>query len=393
MDSHLFYISFHDLILILTGFESFLLCALLYILPRKNGQSRNILAIFFFLTGGIISTTFVIWNPYLQTQPITSGVLLTSVLSACTLLQGPVLYFYFRSLSEPLDLYKRINYLHLIPTLIAIIIITVFGVDTQAWLPWNWAHLEANRMMAVSIVWGSLRCLPMLYIAACVFSEYKFRQQKREMGVSDTSSEKFFLANMVLAGFVLIEVWSLAGYFLGNYISGEANSIMGMCADYLSTLLVNLMFLYGILNTRKLFTKELVVEHKVIELPPQIAADKIYAIEKGINEEKLYLERNLNLDRFAERIGLKARDVTVVLNTHYKVNFFEFINGHRIKEAMRLLSAEGSKDDKIADIIQKSGFNSESTFVRYFKQITGVTPSEYREKYLKKHKRKETKEE
>jgi AraC-like DNA-binding protein len=378
-----YFIDLHDTVLILTAAESFLLCILLSILSINSTQLRILLILFFSLTGCIILSTFVIWNPFLQTLPLTSGIFCTSLLAASTLLQGPVLYFYFRSLSEKINLLRWINFLHLVPAIVTTIVIVTFEVNTFTWLPWNRALLDPVTKAAFKFSLAVLRYQPIMYAVACIYAEYHFRQQVKAAASDNRVGEKLILADIVLGGFLLREIWAIIGYHLGGHLSVEANNWIGMIGDYLSTLLVNAMFIYGITNTRKILIKNIVKEHKAPENFAEIAAEKIFAIEKGIREEKLYLERNLNLERFASRIGLKSREVTVILNTHYKSNFFEFINSHRIKEAKRLLSSCESKD-KIMDIIQKSGFNSESTFSRYFKQATGLTPSEYREQKLKK---------
>jgi AraC-like DNA-binding protein len=381
MNYHPSFFSLHDTILILTALESFILCLLLKIIPNKNNQSRNLLISFFFFTGGIISTTFIIWNSHLQTLPIANSTLPTVILAVSTLLQGPALYFYFRSLSERINLFEWINFIHFLPATITSFIIILFDVSASAWLPWNKQNLLPDTRDAVNFAWAILRCLPISYVAACVFSEYRFRLNAKDN--KEVAAEKYFLANLVLGGFVLIEIWSIAGYFLGAYISGEASSLMGMTADYLSTFLVNAMFVYGLATTRKILHNSPTLEKKPAEPTITIDPEKIFAIEKGIREDKLHLVPNLNLDRFSNLIGLKPRDVTGILNTYYHQNFFDFINAHRLKEALYLLSSEEFQNLRIIDVIDKSGFNSESTFARYFKKATGFTPRDFREQQLK----------
>ena len=90
------------------------------------------------------------------------------------------------------------------------------------------------------------------------------------------------------------------------------------------------------------------------------------------------MESNINLERFAELIAMKPRDLSRVINTHFKLNFFDFINGLRIEEAKRLLESPLHTQDAILDIVFKAGFNSVPSFQRHFSRTVGVTPTEYR---------------
>ncbi len=116
-------------------------------------------------------------------------------------------------------------------------------------------------------------------------------------------------------------------------------------------------------------------EAKPAEIEPP--KEKIAAIERGIQTQKLHLNSDINLKSFSEQIGLRPRDVSNIINSHYGSNFFEFINRFRIEEAKRLLMVEDSKD-VILDIVYKCGFNSPSAFHRFFKRVVGIPPSKYR---------------
>jgi len=154
-------------------------------------------------------------------------------------------------------------------------------------------------------------------------------------------------------------------------------------SDYLTAILLNTLLFFGLMNTRQLLTitpeeveeKPGEVEEKLVER--ELPKEKIAAIENGIHIKKLHLDSDINLKSFAEQIGLRSRDVSNIINSHYGSNFFEFINRFRIEEAKRLLKTEDSKD-VVLDIVYKSGFNSQSAFHRFFKRIEGITPSEYR---------------
>ena len=370
------FLNLHEVILVLTIVESLFVCALFKLLPSKQAQSRNFLALFFLLVAGTLTTTLITWNTYLQTLQIATWSLVPMVLSACLLLQGPCLYFYLRSLSEPIDIKQLRHLVHVFPAVFVVLLILLFKINVIEWLPWNWAGLAAIDRAAVKCVWAIVRCLPLVYVLACFWVEYRLRQRQKQM-YSMIASTELRWAEIVLGGFFVHWLWSFAGYFLGGYLSGEMNDLVGTLNNYFTVILVNVLFVFGLLNTRQLLQLEPVEEVAKAAEVPQLE-DKIKIIETAMREQKLYLESHLNLDRFSEQIGLRARDVSVVINSHYQSNFFEFINGYRIEEAKRLLLADENKEDTILDVIYKSGFNSQSAFHRFFKRIVGTTPSEFR---------------
>lgn len=370
------FLNLHEVILVLTIVESLFLCVLFKLLPSKQAQSRNFLALFFLLIASTLTTTLITWNSSLQNLQIATWSLVPMVLSACLLLQGPCLYFYLRSLSEPIVIRQWRHLIHVIPAVFVASLILVFKINVIEWLPWNWAGLAAIDRAAVKFVWAIVRCLPLVYVLACFWVEYRLRQQQKQV-YSMIASNELRWAEIVLGGFFVHWLWSFVGYFLGGYISGEMNDLVGTLNNYFTVILVNVLFIFGLVNTRQLLQLEPVEE---VAKPTEVSnlEEKIKAIEGGIQQKKLYLESHINLDRFSEQIGLRARDVSTIINAHYQSNFFEFINGYRIEEAKQLLLADDNKNDTILDIIYKSGFNSQSAFHRFFKRIVGMTPSEFR---------------
>ena len=374
------FLNIHEVFLILTALESLFLVLLFKVLPSKQQQSRNMLASFFVLIAGTLLSTLIIWNSFLWTQPIAHSRVVPIILSCCSLLQGPMLYFYLRSLSEQVYLWRWINLLHLLPSVVVVAVIIVIDIDIIDWLPW--IKLSPRDHAAVKFVWAILKCLPLAYVLACFYVEYRLRQQLRD-NCSHISSKELLWADIVLAGFFISWLWSFVAYFLGAYLSDYMNDLLGVLSNYFTVLLVNTLFAFGALNTRQLLhvaTIDTLDTTKPVELLN--IDEKIATIERGLHQQKLYLDSQVNLDRFSEQIGLKSRDVSIIINSHYNSNFFEFINGYRVEEAKRLLVAPENKSDTILDIIYKSGFNSQSAFHRFFKRITGVTPSEYRKLIL-----------
>lgn len=369
------FLNIHDLVLVLTAVECCVLAVLLNLLPAKQAQPRRILSGFFLLVALVLTTTLIVWNGDLKTTPINHSPLIITILSACLLLQGPVLYFYLRSLSQQVELLRWRHGVHLLPALVAVMLLVVFDIDSVEWQPAT--ELAGAENAAVAFVWALVKLSPLGYIIACVIAEYKLRDNLKHL-YADISISELKLADVVLAGFCLHWLWSLLAYLLEGWVSASVSDTLGIIDNYLTVMLVNGLFVFGLINTRQLLSVHVVPTAKPVQ--PTKMDHKVDIIEKAIHQDKLFLESNINLERFAEQIGLKPRDISAILKMHYQSNFFEFINRYRVEEAKRLLALPELKDETILEIIYKSGFNSPSAFHRFFKRMVGVTPTEYRQR-------------
>ncbi len=116
--------------------------------------------------------------------------------------------------------------------------------------------------------------------------------------------------------------------------------------------------------------------------PTAISDDEAALAEQirgRLEEDKAYLEPDLKLADFAERIGqadYKVRNcVTGALGFR---NFNHMLNHYRIDAAKEALSDAGAKGASILAVALDCGFSSIGPFNRAFKAETGVTPSAYR---------------
>ena len=371
------FLNIHDLVLLLTSLECFVLAALLKILPSKRPQPRSILAGFFILVAVVLTSTVIVWNGDLKQADINHTPIMVAILAFCLLLQGPVLFFYLRSLSKKVDMLRWRHLVHLIPAALAALIIIFFNINSTDWQPAT--PVIGVEKMAISLVWAMVKLIPFIYVSASIWAEYKLRENLKHL-YSDISQSELKLADVVLLGFCVHWLWSLLAWLLEGFVKPSISDQLGILDNYLTVILVNGLFVFGLINTRQLLNPVVIAPVKPV--PEAKLAPKIAAIEKGIHEQKLFLENNINLERFSEQIGLRPRDTSAVLKAHYQSNFFEFINGYRVEEAKRLLVLPEYKDETILELIYKSGFNSPSAFHRFFKRIVGLTPTEFRKQSM-----------
>lgn len=97
-----------------------------------------------------------------------------------------------------------------------------------------------------------------------------------------------------------------------------------------------------------------------------------------MEQEQLYLNPKLSLREVATAIGSNMTYLSLYLNRSLNIPFYDYVNRYRVEEACRILSQMSGGDRiNMTEVAQQSGFNSISTFNRYFKKTKGVTPKEY----------------
>ena len=97
-----------------------------------------------------------------------------------------------------------------------------------------------------------------------------------------------------------------------------------------------------------------------------------------MQEEKLWLNSEVNLKEISQRSGIKQHYITQVLNEQLKKNLYTFVNEFRANEVIRLFKDNNYNNWSITAIAFEAGFNSKSSFNTFFKKYTGKTPSEFR---------------
>lgn len=105
--------------------------------------------------------------------------------------------------------------------------------------------------------------------------------------------------------------------------------------------------------------------------------DHIERIKRAMAIDKIYLNENLSLKEFALHLKADPNLISFILNNHLHKNFYDFVNNYRIEEVKNKLDDPAQKHLTLLGIGLESGFNSKTTFNRVFRQVTGVTPTEF----------------
>ena len=98
-------------------------------------------------------------------------------------------------------------------------------------------------------------------------------------------------------------------------------------------------------------------------------------IQDYFYHKQTYLSPDLQLNDLVVGTGYSRNQLSYLFNQVFEESFYSYINAARVNYFIDLIKSDMSAN--IADIAADSGFNSMTTFYKFFKQKTGLTPKVY----------------
>ena len=98
-------------------------------------------------------------------------------------------------------------------------------------------------------------------------------------------------------------------------------------------------------------------------------------IVEKMEKEMVFLQPGLSVVDLAKSIGSNRTYVSNSINTHSGKSFALFVNTYRVEYAKKIMEKDGKLS--IAQVAEMSGFASEESFRRNFRNITGKSPSDW----------------
>lgn len=290
---------------------------------------------------------------------------------------GPLLYFYVRSFLEPefkIGKKERMQFLPVVVDLGGPLIAWVFVVGVWTGLlkndarPWGMA-IDAYNVYSDIPRWISLAVytgLTLRYLAV--------QKQKNRTGFR-------WLQQVAVVFGVFLCIWFLylVPYIIPRYTGWMLDHLDWYPLYIPITLLIYWLGIRGYLVAWQQQAAE--KKQDASWLPDEIVHTATGLLKKIMEEDRLYLNTELTLQIVAQHTGLAAKTISAVLNQHLHTNFNEFINGYRVALFKEKLLADGTEQLTFAGMAQECGFSSSATFQRVFKQVTGMSPSEFRKNH------------
>lgn len=119
------------------------------------------------------------------------------------------------------------------------------------------------------------------------------------------------------------------------------------------------------------------VKYAKSRLEQEDISDIMQRLEQLMSEQKPFTDSELTLNDLSEKMNLLPNQLSQVINSASGKTFYHYVNTYRVKEFLHLSSLPENKKYTFVALAYDCGFNSKTTFNKYFKLYTGKTPSDY----------------
>lgn len=307
---------------------------------------------------------------------------------------GPLLWRYVSLLTSTQDQYSiNLNYKHGLLPLLGIAAAILTALLPKATLTELFFTHNPNMTLYVSILMVLVFLLVLSWLAQSTYYLIRITIHLQSYHASlkhyfaDTDSRKMYWLYGFIGLLSIIWVLAIIAVFMLNLF--DYKLISPSQAATQAIVVIWCLSFFGLLQ-RPGLEKEGHFNTKEVEVKPSTnkskyqhsALDKVHSeriagkLENLMLNQLVYLEPDISLSKLSEMTGISPNYISQTLNATLEQNFFDYINGWRIKHAQSLL-VESSKS--IVDIAFEVGFNARSSFYKAFKQFVQQTPSEYRQ--------------
>lgn len=276
----------------------------------------------------------------------------------------PLYYTYLRALTRTKLTWD--NYLLFAPTVLMAVFLPLnhhLGGLEQAHL-----LLAARICFAVQVVW--------VWICG-----YRLLHATRSRMDNTYADDRSYILQPTHTLLILIGITAMVSMAL-NALGRELFD--GSWLVYIPAVLMSiLLFSLGYVAAHTTLPQETVsVEenHEEDKATTQETDDLMQTIATALREDKLFTDSHLTIQDLATAIGSNRTYVSNCINRRTGLSFSQYVARYRVEYAKTILDDPQYPDDHetLAKAIAQSGFSSNQAFYRIFKEVTGLTPLQYR---------------
>jgi AraC-like DNA-binding protein len=354
-------------IIFVAGIGIAVLIEMLLLSKKKKSVSDRILTLWMFLIVVHLFLFYMYFTGEIYKFPFLLGTELP-----LPLLHGVFLYLYVSSLTNQRSDNSIYMLFHFVPVIVMYLYLITFF-----FLPNEQKALVYRNQGAGFESFNSIRHYAILFVGVFYVTWSTILLKKHQNAIQDQFSdlEKVNLRWLRMLTYGLGSIWILLILFQDDTLV-----FMGV---------VGFIFLIGFFGVRQ--------SSIFVELPPKTveaggeqkekyqksglgeeASKELHsAVIRLMTEQKLYRSSDLSINDLSSKLGVHPNYLSQVINQREKKHFYDFVNTYRIEEFKEMITMQKNQQFTLLSMAFDCGFSSKTSFNRYFKRVTGQTPSEY----------------
>jgi AraC-like DNA-binding protein len=360
------------LICVAVAASNFLLTAVLLFLLKKarNVRANRVLGIVLLLLGASFMSDVLWANHFFDSYPH-----LFEYDTPMGLCIGPLFYLYIRYQVNPKTRLRPPDLLHLLPLVLYVWLLRDFLFSSAA------AKLDMINDLTIPnflFVQYLKKAQLLLYGLVCYRLLVRHKRVTHELLSNLENRQLQWLQHLLLGAGVLLGVWIISNELpwaqpaLGLTMFGFSYWIAYHSVQQESS------FAHVATETvLPIIEEEPAVRYRNSTLSQEYLLHVIKKLESYMAESKPYLDGELTLTLLAGQLEINPNQLSQILNEGLGENFYRFVNRYRVEESKRLLLDPAFAHYNILGIAFQAGFSTKSTFNKTFKELTGLSPSEF----------------
>lgn len=306
------------------------------------------------------------------------------------LLHGVLLYFYVGSVTNQLPKNKSLLGLHLIPSLASYLYLIPFMLRPAVEKIEVFKNQGAGYEVFMLILSISISVSGVVYV---LWSNVLLRTHKRRILNQFSDLERVDLKWLQLLTWGMGAIWIIVIFSERGVEIFLALIVFIFLIAFFGIRQGAIFSFIEIDKEKKVKLSELDIEstseNKLsnMETPKvkyaksglkEAKSEQLYQdLMKLMTEEMIYQKSELSIGELAKHLEIHPNYLSQLINEKKGKNFYEFINSYRIEEFKRLVAIPENQKLTLLSLAYDCGFNSKSSFNRYFKKTLGQTPSQY----------------
>ncbi len=330
--------------------------------PRVTGM-----ILLFYLAATVLYTDH--WL-YFSDHPSFFGEWSYTVVNLCVY---PLYYAYLRALTR-----TKISYEVPLLLLPAVVVAFIFPLNVRfQWGIEDSIHLIARLFFAAQIVWVLVRGYRLI------------RNTQRRLDNNYTDDRSYLLQPthtlLLFIGFTAFV--SMLLNLLGRD-TFDGSVLVSIPAVLMSVLLYGLGYVaaHTFMPEETIAQVEAEDEERARRATMEETDELFNKIITVLREDKLYTNPDLTIQNLATAVGSNRTYVSACINRRTNFSFSQLVAQYRVESAKAILANPQytSDHEAVSSAIALSGFTSDQTFYRIFKELTGQTPLQFRRQNMPK---------